>query len=58
MPRGLNIELGSLKHGQGKTLCVQPPIYNTESKKPRAKLFFLSATHGTPCIELESSKHG
>ncbi len=58
MPKGLNTELGSSKHGQGKTLCIWPPIYSTENRRPRAFFFLLLAMHGTPSTELESSKHG
>jgi hypothetical protein len=51
-------KLESSKHGQGKTFCVQPPTYSTESR--RLKTFFLGllAMHGTPSTKLGSSKHG
>jgi hypothetical protein len=49
MLRGLKTKLGSSKHGQGKTFCVWPPTYGTESRSPRAKLFFFQ-----PCMELQA----
>ncbi len=39
MSKGLNIEFGSSKHGQGKTFCIWLLTYGTESKRPRTKLF-------------------
>ncbi len=48
-----SIELESSKHGQGKTFCVRPPTYSTESKR-LSFFFFFWAIHRTPSIELGS----
>jgi hypothetical protein len=32
MPRALITKFGSSKHGQGKTLCIRPPIYGIKNR--------------------------